>query len=58
MSFGVVGIAIDRLRTVYSLMQIEKTTRVCIQNGGDQLMFVRVIFLFYFNLKYLKNFYF
>lgn len=42
MSFGVVGIAIDRLRTVYGLMQMEQSSRMCFQNGSDQLIFVRV----------------
>lgn len=46
MSFGVVGIAIDRLITVYNLMQIEKTEKKfqVIKNNTNQLLFVQVNF--------------
>ncbi|KAI1730890.1 7 transmembrane receptor (rhodopsin family) domain-containing protein [Ditylenchus destructor] len=40
MSFGVVGIAIDRLRTVYSLMHMEKTGRSLCRTS-KQLLFVK-----------------
>uniref|UniRef100_A0A915DCF4 G-protein coupled receptors family 1 profile domain-containing protein n=1 Tax=Ditylenchus dipsaci TaxID=166011 RepID=A0A915DCF4_9BILA len=40
MSFGVVGIAVDRLRTVYSLMCLEKTGRSLCRTS-KQLIFVK-----------------
>lgn len=42
MSFGVVGIAVDRLRTVYRLMHINKDSR----SPNKQLKFVRELIIF------------
>jgi hypothetical protein len=58
MSFGVVGVAVDRLRTVYGLMRLERTGRagMCCAYK-DQLYFVKVLFSFYKKqLKHSKHF--
>ncbi|CAD5234924.1 unnamed protein product [Bursaphelenchus xylophilus] len=46
MSFGVVGIAVDRLRTVYRLMHMEKNGQRSSIRPNDQLRFVRRLIMF------------
>ncbi|KAL7079160.1 hypothetical protein ACQ4LE_001534 [Meloidogyne hapla] len=42
MSFGVLSIALDRLRTVYGLMRMEKTGKMAGGVASSQIRFVKV----------------